>query len=136
MTDSVAAIAAAHAAYLQGTDPRTEWVRVAAKKHGFLPTFLGLLSVFGVRLDGVPVVWDNEESGDVLVASGTDARLALAQAAIGFPNLAGLMPARPPTAIDCPDCGGTGSLGPRFPDAIICSCCGTGWLEDGVLESP
>jgi hypothetical protein len=52
---------------------------------------------------------------------------------LGFSDLLRLLPDRPPGALDCPRCGGSGWLCPPSPagrQGVVCEdhCGGLGWL--------
>jgi hypothetical protein len=60
--------------------------------------------------------WDKEE---VRVCHNEFRTIALVQAAKNFPELRQLMPPRPATAINCPECDGTGTV----LGSLICGRC-------------
>lgn len=68
-------------------------------------------SDFGLPLEPLP-----EELHTVAIVAGVQRH----------PWLAELLPRRPPEAVTCPECAGTGKLGPE--NAYFCSrCSGLGW---------
>ena len=92
-------------------------------------------------LDG-QIVWipyDNEP-GDIEVVQEERVRnLGLFQATKLHPELQFLVPPKPPDAIDCPDCRGTGRL--PFPpgsehlaERLVCYC-GGHWLAATCQEA-
>jgi hypothetical protein len=61
---------------------------------------------------------------------------ALYQGSRKYPELTVLVPARPPEAEDCPQCGGSGT--PRLAleagiENLVCSCGGLGWVLPPAL---
>jgi hypothetical protein len=84
---------------------------------------------FSVRTD----LADSVEVGDARVRN-----LVWHQAAIRYPGLHHLDPARRPADYDCPSCAGTGrlrGLPPGAEDKFICTCGGLGWLPAGYVDS-
>jgi hypothetical protein len=128
-------IAALIDAFVTDADERLEWARAGAREHGFLPLYLGWITAIGVRPDGSFVTWDHDTTGEVRAC--TDAylqRMALCQGAKKWPELAELIPTRPPEAIDCATCRGTGVPIPSMPQ-VICECGGVGWCIPGELHA-
>jgi len=108
--------------------------RKAAGSAHALPLYLDWTACMALRLDG-EVLWiDYDEPYQVQpVEDERERNLGLFQGSRRDPDLGFLTPVRPPDAIECPDCRGTGRL--TFPeehqhlaDKIICSCGGLGWL--------
>ena len=63
-------------------------------------------------------------------ATETERTLSLMIARKRLPEVADLLPQRPPRVPDCPQCGGSGFL---LGDAIACGNCGAlGWLQPNV----
>lgn len=113
-------------AYLSDDDPRLAWVRAKAAVEPFLPVYLDLTSVLGLRPDGSVIEWACEGDGAVTVVDEPRwRRLALCQAARRYPALAPLVPDRPPDAITCEACEGAGAL--RGHPELVCACGGAGW---------
>lgn len=83
----------------------------------------------------VEVRWD-----DVIASEVTDTRalnVALFQGAKRYPELASLLPNRPPDAATCTSCSGTGEpsdIPPHLQNAVVCYCGGAGWLPPGVPQ--
>jgi hypothetical protein len=87
-----------------------------------------------IRPDG-QVIWiDYDEPHRVRpVEDDRERNLGLFQGSRRDPDLGFLVPPRPPDAVDCTDCKGTGR--PAFPkgyehlaEKVVCSCGGLGWL--------
>lgn len=107
--------------------------RAAARAHA-LPLYLDWSACMALRPDG-EIIWvDYDEPHRVQAVEHERGRnLGLFQGSRRDPDLRCLVPPRPPDAIDCPDCGGTGRM--PFPagsehlaDRVVCSCGGIGWL--------
>ena len=60
--------------------------------------------------------------------------MALCQGAKKYSELAPLIPNRPPEALDCDSCKGTGRIEglPR----VVCNCGGLGWILPGEQQGP
>ena len=88
-----------------------------------------------LRLDG-EIVWVPYEDEPGVIEVVPEERLrnmGLFRGTKLHPDLQFLLPSKPPEAIVCPDCRGTGKV--PFPesskhlaDAVICSCGGIGWV--------
>jgi hypothetical protein len=100
----------------------------AVREHEALPLFFGWTQTLAIRADGALVRWTVEEWP---AAQEFDERtwvnVALVQGAARYPELASLIPTRPPDAETCPTCRGQGVI-PGAPSSVICTCGGTGWL--------
>jgi hypothetical protein len=122
--------------YLGDPDPRFDWIKPAVRKHEFLPLYLGWVAVIGLRPDGSFVCWDHEEGPDVVkpLSDPYWERMALCEGAKKYPELASLVPSRPPEARDCEFCRGTGQI-EGLPQ-VICGCGGLGWILPGELQGP
>ena len=108
--------------------------RKAAESAHALPLYLDFTGCLALRPNG-EVVWiDDDEPHQVRpVEDEQERNLGLFQGSRRDPDLRFLVPPRPPDAIECAVCKGTGR--PAFPkdhqhlaDKIICSCGGLGWL--------
>ena len=122
--------------YLIGFDEPLDLRRLAAELK-VLPMFLDFGGCYGVRPNGeiVSFSWDEpyklEAENDPRVRN-----IVLFQGAKKYPELEELVPARPPDAVECPDCKGTGvfqGLAEHgiVPQNIVCYCGGIGWLPEG-----
>jgi hypothetical protein len=114
------------------------WARGAIASLNALPLLFDWTAFITLLPDG-QIVWvpyDNEP-GDIEVVQEERVRnTGLFQATKLHPELQFLLPPKPPDAIDCPDCRGTGRL--KFPqgsehlaDKLVCFCGGLGWLPHG-----
>lgn len=109
--------------------------RAAIARVNALPLFFDWTGFIALRLDG-QILWVpyDDEPGDVDVIREEHVRnLGLFQGTRLHPDLQFLLPPRPPDAIVCTGCQGTGKV--PFPesskhlaDTVICSCGGVGWL--------
>jgi len=117
--------------YLDSHDERPKSVRAAVSRFQFLPLYRGWVSTLGIRPDGSMVRWDHEDEPDVIKALDDPfwTRTALALGAKKFPELADLIPERPPHAVTCNVCGGTGVL-EEMKD-VVCECGSLGWKIPG-----
>ena len=124
------------AEYLQSDDERFEWVRNAVRRFGFLPLYLGWVSTLGIRPDGSMVRWDHEDDPEVIKELDDSfwSRTALALGARKFPELAQLVPNKPPDGLTCDMCAGEGIV--RGAGDLICRCGGLGWIVPGEQAEP
>jgi hypothetical protein len=100
-----------------------------------LPLLFDWTAFMALRLDG-QIVWvpyDDEPRDIKVVREGRLRNMGLFRGTRLHPDLQFLLPSKPPEAIVCPDCRGTGKV--PFPegskhlaDAVICSCGGIGWV--------
>ena len=98
------------------------------REHEALPLCFGWTQTLAIRADGVLVRWTVEEwPGAQEFDARTWVNVALVQGAARYPELASLIPTRPPGAETCPRCRGQGVI-PGAPKGAICACGGTGWL--------
>ena len=104
------------AEFLAEEDPKLDWVRRAARTHGFLPLYLGWVAVLGIL---PPYALTNAYLQ----------RVALCRGMKKYPELRDLLPNCPHDARDCEPCAGTGTLA-GLPHAI-CTCGGVGWIIPG-----
>ena len=107
--------------------------KAAAAAHA-LPLCLDWTACMALRPDG-QIIWiDYEEPHRVrLVEDERERNLGFFQGSRRDPDLGFLVPARPPDAIECPDCKGMGRLTfqkgyEQLAETIVCSCGGLGWL--------
>jgi hypothetical protein len=101
----------------------------AVREHEALPLFFGWTQTLAIRPDGVLVRWTVEGwPGAQEFDERTWVNVALVQGAARYPELASLIPTRPPEAETCPRCRGEGVI-PAAPKDVICTCGGTGWLR-------
>lgn len=107
--------------------------KAAANAHA-LPLVLDWTACMAIRPEG-EVLWiDYDEPHQVrAVEDDRERNVGLFQGSLRYPDLRFLAPSRPANAIDCPHCGGTGSI--TFPSGqehlagtILCYCGGLGWL--------
>ena len=118
-------------------DSQLRWIVPGAIAHRFLPLYVGWSAVFGLRPDGSFVRWDFEASPDLVsdLSSPFWQRMALFQGVKRYPELAGLLPARPFHAELCGLCNGSGEVPGR--QDLVCECGGAGWVVAGEeRESP
>jgi hypothetical protein len=111
----------------------------AIARFNALPLYFDWSAFMALLPDG-HIVWVpyDEEPGDIQVVQEEHVRnIGLFRGAKLHPKLQFLLPTKPPNAIDCPDCRGTGKL--TFPlgsehlaDRIVCFCGGIGWLPPGT----
>ena len=114
------------------------WARGAIARLNALPLLFDWTAFMALLPDG-QIVWVpyDEEPGDIEVVQEERVRnIGLFQATKLHPELQFLLPPKPPDAIECPDCRGTGKL--KFPqgsehlaDKLVCFCGGLGWLPHG-----
>jgi len=111
------------------------WARGAIERLSALPLFFDWSAFMALLPDG-QIVWvpyDNEPGEIEVVQEERLRNIGLFQATKLHPELQFLVPPKPPNAIDCPDCQGTGTL--SFPpgsehlaERLVCYCGGIGWL--------
>jgi len=120
------------AAALAGNDSRESTQAAAA--WNALPLYDDWSACMALRLDG-EIVWLEYEAPHEsrLVEDEVTRNVGLFQASVQDPELRFLAPARPPDAVACPGCGGSGQC--RLPrgsehlaDRVVCTCGGLGWL--------
>lgn len=97
----------------------------AALKTGGVPVYADVGGVLVIGRDANVQRYDPETEKVQEVREEEWRVLALVKAAKKHPELKALMPARPPTARICPQCGGQGHI----LNTLDCGACmGTGWL--------
>jgi hypothetical protein len=124
-------IAAAIDSFLESTPKELSWLVPSVRSHRYLPLYVGWLAVVGIRVDGSFVRLHADGRMPESPALETNpfwTRMALFTASRTRPELRALLPSRPPSALDCLDCGATGVLG---DGRIVCACGGSGWLVPG-----
>jgi hypothetical protein len=118
--------------FLDGNEQTLEWLKPMVRRYHFLPLYLGWLATLGIRPDGSFIRWDHDEDPEH-VRPLDDAfwqRMALCQGAKKYPELAPLIPDRPPHAVECPTCK------TPLPEPLICECGGVGWRIPGEPREP
>ena len=120
-------IAARIAGYATEAPEQLRWESRFVAQFAALPLYLGWTETIGIRPDGDVVCWSTEGNyaGVRPVEDRTWALSALVVGARRYPELAALLPKRPPGAVDCPcrkhqlfasgkvlcgECGGIGWL--------------------------
>jgi hypothetical protein len=82
--------------------------------------------------NGDVVVIDTEDGHLPRLATDQEQRLSLFRSIEKYPELLSFLPQRPPEAIQCSSCSGTGILAVRFSDPalrhVVCRCGGSGWI--------
>jgi hypothetical protein len=110
-------------------DARAE-VRDAAHRTGGLPVYADLGGVLVLTGDGEILRFDPETDRVTLVDGEGWRALAFARASRLSSELSHLKPTRPVEAMNCPQCGGAGSV---F-DGVECGkCFGLGWLQEPMV---
>lgn len=104
-----------------------------------LPVFLDWVGFIGLREDGelLFVSWDPPHEA-AIVREPHLRRTAMVAAAEKYPELAALVPQRPPEAEPCAFCGGSGRpmvQGEPVPENVRCACGGLGWLLPGERQA-
>jgi hypothetical protein len=109
--------------------PRDEWLRHHADRLGALFAGWDLWSCWFLGPSGEVVIVgedDAQPESDSIYSDRRHLLSAVSGAARLYPELAGLVPAREPGAVDCVCAGHPQLFGPR---KVICSeCGGVGWL--------
>ncbi len=103
-----------------------------ARDYAALTVYCDLGGCLAIRKDGEVISIPDDPHGSVGVERDVALRnLAFIKAAKLYPELISLVPSRPPDALICSDCAGTGvnpiTAHPGFEN-IICRCGGAGWL--------
>lgn len=114
-------------AFTASAVPSARALHNAVSTYGFLPLYVGWSRVLGITPGGEIVEWDPEGAREGIQAASNPylRRVALAQGAIKYPELAPLLPTRPSEALTCKQCGGSGALADT---RLVCECGGLGWL--------
>ena len=128
-------------------DPKAipEAARGAVAAAEVLPLLFDWSAVLALRPDG-QIVWVayDIENLEIRVVEDDEVRdVGLFRGSRIHPDLPFLVPTKPPGAVDCPDCRGTGHPTPPrgmadLPGNLVCSCGGRGWRrpEHGRDPSP
>ena len=112
-------------------DPPLNMRKLAAELN-LLPVLRDMGGCYGLRPNGeiFSFVWDEPYQlrieRDVRIQN-----LVLFQGAKSFPDLAEMVPARPPDARECEFCKGTGradGLSAELAESVLCYCGGLGWV--------
>ena len=101
-------------------------INYEGQRHAALPLFGTLGQTWLLRPDGS--LWRSDsEWGLSLEPLPEDLHTSAIVAGVRrYPWLADALPQRPPTAVDCPECGGSGATGPGW----FCRTCGAlGWVK-------
>jgi len=118
--------------------PWSDAERGLVEASGALPVYRTWEALLLVRPDGGVLAHRYAGARGSLEEAREPARtLALVTAAERHPELAALLPPRPPGAEDCATCTGRGrlSFGEGFTGGPLCGRCrGLGWLERGLLH--
>ena len=112
--------------YLRGPP---DAMRACSREHRVLPVYADMDRLLFLRPDGEILFKKNELASSSLVPEKSEYWRLIAKlvAAEKFPELAQLVPARPPSASDCLDCEGRGKV---LNDMVRCEVChGLGWVE-------
>jgi hypothetical protein len=110
--------------YLSG--PPDE-LQEAARRHRALPVYADIAGTRFLKPNGAVLFQGSDHAGSDLTPEQSPhwqlvARLAAAER---FPELSDLVPIRPPSVPDCPDCEGKGRV---LNDMLRCDACyGLGW---------
>ncbi len=138
VTPELSAFIAARIAGFPAEAPeRLRWEAPFVAEFDALPLYVGWVETVGVRPDGEVVRWSTE--GDYAGVRAVEDRVwvlsALVDGSRRYPELAALIPERPPDAADCP-CRGQ----PVFASGVVLcgECGGVGWLprNSGTAEAP
>ena len=118
--------------FLRGDIEDPHDLRGWAARHRAMPVVFDMGGCWVLQVDGSVASFTWDEFDDVRVEADSRLRNAvLFQAAQRYPELAGLVPTRPPDGLTCPSCGGFGEIA-SFPAEIrrscVCCCGGLGWL--------
>ena len=100
-------------------------IRQVAEATGALPVHVDMGGALVITAEGDVVQYDLETGATVRPNEDWKV-LALAKASRRFPELKELAPKKPPNAIQCPSCAGTGTM----PGNTDCATCwATGWIR-------
>ena len=120
--------------FVTATTPDLGELRQIAAALGALPLIQGLGGGYAIRPDGEIISFPWDDPSDVQVENDVRMRnMALYQGSKEYPELSVLIPSRPPDALECPYCKGTGTVADlpadfKFREYIVCYCGGLGWL--------
>jgi hypothetical protein len=126
-SELAAALRSALETFLASSEPDPLDLQTIARHARVLPVLRGWGALGAIRLDGTPVEVTYEPPYELTEVQDRGMSMALlGHCAFKFPELSALRPARPPDAVQCQLCGGTG----RSDTASygICLCGGLGWV--------
>ena len=133
LTEAASAAIAAIAARIDAFDSESDrfhlWHSPFVHKFDALPLYIGWTECVGIRPDGAIVSWsiEGEYEGAPEVEYQLLVRIALVSGAKRYSFLQPFIPERPPYALDCRTCNGSGTI-ERLPN-VICECGGIGWVD-------
>jgi len=123
--------------YTIGFDPPLDMRAIAAELR-LLPAVLDMGGCMGLRPSGEVAYFLWDEPGQVRTETGERLRnMTYHRAALNYPLLAPLVPRRPPDAVVCSHCGGSGrfsGLPDQLADRVVCNCGGLGWLPGSYVH--
>lgn len=117
-------------------DGAIDWTR----HHRVLPLMGDFVGCWGLTSAAQLVFysWDDPERLDEVDGSAQELPLinaALVEGSRRYPRLAALRPPRPPDAVPCTSCDGSGRI-PNTPSNVQCLCAGLGWLPSATRGAP
>ena len=117
------------AEFLADTTSVYAYTHEAAARENVLPLSLGgWFGFMALTRDG-QVVYVEDEGAVTLEEREWERNIALFEGSQRYPEIQALVVTRPPDAIDCPHCGGTGQLPALAPfKNVRCYCGGLGWV--------
>lgn len=91
--------------------------------------------MWGITVDGVcrgieieGGAWSDRPQWSERTLPLGESVIALREGAALYPFLQELIPARPPDALDCPDCGRPGQRAALAARGVYCTCGNLGWV--------
>jgi hypothetical protein len=121
--------------YQVHSDPPLD-LRALAAELELLPVMLDMGGCYGLKRDGEVVSFAWDEPHQLRIEREERIRnMAIFQGSLKYAVLAPLVPSRPPSAVTCSACKGTGEFsefGERLVGKIICYCGGLGWLPGAM----
>ncbi|MEU8659728.1 hypothetical protein [Actinoplanes philippinensis] len=108
-----------------------EVIRRLAGEQGVLNVFGTISLAYLLTPSGEVLVHDDAE-GVTTAATVDEREFAYVRAAARYPELQVLTPVRPPDAVDCPACRGTGSVPLENGSRVFCGtaqCNSRGWIR-------
>jgi hypothetical protein len=101
-----------------------------ARQYNALPVYLDMGGMLFLTPSGDVFFLGNEDGDSMQPETSIEWRtIAAVVASEKYPELAALRPQRPDSAIDCPECGGTGRV---MPQRLRCGdCLSLGWKLPG-----
>lgn len=113
----------------------TSIARAAVSRTHVLPLCFDWSGFLGLRPEGqvVSVLYDDESGEYEIIHEERVRNLALCQGTKRYPDLPFLQPAKPPDAMECSHCRGTGQVTlpqglEQLSEKFTCYCGGLGWL--------